>query len=582
MSKHNEITEDFSNKERDGLYDKLHNRKLIVYGKSRIQKDFEYIFSDLKPVYYIDNTVLEHTSMITSESNTMEREVYPLDRLKMENPEQIYIIICKWDTYHAAKCLEGYGLQERTHFCKAEDLLCLLDKPLADQIGEKEVIVWGTGNSARELFAYYNRQDKPEFEVSFFIDNDAHKQGQTLMGKRIVAMDSIKDWSGYFVIIAIADYRRAEWESIARKKGFWESAIHYRKIMWDKPSELLRRTMFDRKQYAIGCCGKTNDLRILINGDITPCGTCRGITLGNVFLDSPQTVWDSIYEKIYRLSMLNATHSFCRGTDCPFLVNREITEEIVKPSAHYKDSKPERPRMLIIENDAICNLRCKTCRDEIFAERDCVRDSLCEAIIEQYAGYARRLVLNGSGEAIVSPYGLKIIQSNQCQSRKNISILSNGNAFTPSCYQKLFGGYDFIDLSISIDAATPETYQKLRRGGDWNRLMENLQFMKELKKKGKVGFFQINFVVQKENVKEMALFVLLGKELGVDRVLFNKLENWHYEEDFFKNESVLDRDNRISEQYKNYFEDDILKDSIIDWTNIAQALDKSAKDAYMY
>lgn len=53
-----------------------------------------------------------------------------------------------------------------------------------------------------------------------------------------------------------------------------------------------------------------------------------------------------------------------------------------------------------------------------------------------------------------------------------------------------------------------------------------MEFAAALKKSGKLSYFRMNFVVQRENYQEMVPFVQWGEALGVDEVFFTKILNW--------------------------------------------------------
>lgn len=94
-------------------------------------------------------------------------------------------------------------------------------------------------------------------------------------------------------------------------------------------------------------------------------------------------------------------------------------------------------------------------------------------------------------------------------------------------------------LAVSIDAARAETYERLRRPGRWATLMKNLEFMAELRRAGQVRSFWLNFVVQKDNFREMLDFVALGNTLGVDRFWFQRVTNYGtYDEATFRDLDV--------------------------------------------
>jgi sulfatase maturation enzyme AslB (radical SAM superfamily) len=70
-------------------------------------------------------------------------------------------------------------------------------------------------------------------------------------------------------------------------------------------------------------------------------------------------------------------------------------------------------------------------------------------------------------------------------------------------------------VSVSLDAATEETYTRLRRGGDWLRVVSNLQRLSELKKE-KHFFFSIDMTLNRQNHFEMEKFVDMGIRLDAE------------------------------------------------------------------
>jgi MoaA/NifB/PqqE/SkfB family radical SAM enzyme len=108
-----------------------------------------------------------------------------------------------------------------------------------------------------------------------------------------------------------------------------------------------------------------------------------------------------------------------------------------------------------------------------------------------------------------------------------IDILTNGQLINDATWTKIGPGADLIrSISVSIDAANKVTYEALRSGGRWERLLYNLEFVRDLREQGKLDEFSINFVVSERNFREMPGFVLLGQKYNVDFVVFSRLEPW--------------------------------------------------------
>ena len=111
-------------------------------------------------------------------------------------------------------------------------------------------------------------------------------------------------------------------------------------------------------------------------------------------------------------------------------------------------------------------------------------------------------------------------------------------------YKRLEYIFDHLNvLNISIDGATKETYEKLRLGGLWEKIIENLQFIKEQKKFP----VYLHMVVQKDNWHEMGKMLELADQYNFDKVYFNEIENWNTKLDVDEQKKLF-----TSEEYLNY------------------------------
>jgi len=121
----------------------------------------------------------------------------------------------------------------------------------------------------------------------------------------------------------------------------------------------------------------------------------------------------------------------------------------------------------------------------------------------------------------------------QTPERDNIkySILTNGLMFKEFYNTVPHVINNLQELGVSIDGASKETYEKLRLGGKWEKIIEGLECISELKKKHDFRFI-LHFVVQKDNYHEMEKIIDLGEQYGADRVWLNKIEDWGTIDDF--------------------------------------------------
>ena len=94
--------------------------------------------------------------------------------------------------------------------------------------------------------------------------------------------------------------------------------------------------------------------------------------------------------------------------------------------------------------------------------------------------------------------------------------------------------------SISIDASTAETYSKVR-GGDWNALLQGLEYIKTLGRS-----LSLNFVIQKNNWHEIEKFAEFANEYNANVQYSNLLDWGHWTIKWWHDNNVLDR---LNEHY---------------------------------
>src|SRR5262249_50732032 len=129
-------------------------------------------------------------------------------------------------------------------------------------------------------------------------------------------------------------------------------------------------------------------------------------------------------------------------------------------------------------------------------------------------------------------------------------------------------------VQISIDASTSETYAYVRRGGDWPRLMRNLEFLADKHRRRKFGRFDLLFVVQTCNFREMADFVRLGQRLGVDSVQFSPIDHWGrgMSAKEYRQKKIWDAKHPQHGEFLNLLRDPIFRDPIVQFSALDMLL----------
>jgi len=547
------------------------NCKMIICGRGKIQKDFEYIFSDIKVDYYI----------IDGNFESIEDNIRSYDELQKEDKTNTVVIVCKDSCEADIDKLVQLGWEYKKNIYSVKDYITKLDYPLFDRIENKEVIVWGTGDVSKKFVTNFESV-YTGINIKFFVDNNPLKEGESFCGKKIISPLKIESFDKYFIIIAIAKINYKEVCDQLKSYNISEDYFIYCEYLINTPSKMLEITLFCEDVFDEKCGRMDNGIRIYSTGDVIPCCIAHKAIYGNILLENFNDIWNSIYAKICRLSLLNRTYSYCSVKNCLYLKcksKRKYNEEDYQNVYNY--GFLEVPKSIETDIDRSCNLHCKSCRKEIIIEKnDDYYKRYIESIIK-IVDIPSRLILNARGDIFVSDYCKEIIKSSNRIKKGTISILTNGLLFNKKNFKELFEQYESIEVSVSIDAATAKTYSELRGGGNFKILCENLKYMSELRKTNRITWFQINMCVQKQNIKEMKAFIDFGKSLNVDDVHLSKIQNWgtSSNEEFDDNSCFTDW--KIKEEYKKYFTEDIVNDGIVSWTDISNYLNVPVKYTYM-
>ena len=129
--------------------------------------------------------------------------------------------------------------------------------------------------------------------------------------------------------------------------------------------------------------------------------------------------------------------------------------------------------------------------------------------------------LSGNGDPFASLIYRNILMNTTPKSNHDYHILTNGLLLKKLLLKtKVYSQIKIID--ISIDAGDKETYERVRKGGEWDLLIENLDFLHTL---DKPWIINLNMVVHKNNMNSISNFVnLLKKYNWMGRL--SRIENW--------------------------------------------------------
>jgi hypothetical protein len=272
------------------------------------------------------------------------------------------------------------------------------------------------------------------------------------------------------------------------------------------------------------------------------CPAWLDTPVGNVERQSVADVWNGATAQAVRESIHDGSFRHCSRARCPHL---QATSGPVRRLDDVKDPEvrdvmrrrltvlPYGPREINCSYDRSCNLSCPSCRAQVIVESR-AKDRVLriqQRLTEEALPEARLLYITGSGDPFGSPFFRRWLQTMRTEDMPKLETIqfhTNALLWTPRMWETLAPEVRALVrfADISIDAARPETYAINRRGGDFDTLLRNLEFIATLRTNGPLEWVGINMVVQANNFREMPDFVRLGQRFGFDMVYFQQLVNW--------------------------------------------------------
>lgn len=181
----------------------------------------------------------------------------------------------------------------------------------------------------------------------------------------------------------------------------------------------------------------------------------------------------------------------------------------------------DRPRHITVENTTYCNLSCKMCPHEELhvktGKQNHIQAMILEKIVNQIK--PRTLSLTGLGEPLLDPCFFQHVDVVK-QGGIRVEVTTNGTLLSEYAAQIVDSGIDI--LKISIDGARDKTYASIRGQDAFPAVKTGLKHLitEKGKRNSKHPAVSMNFVVQRQNYKEIPEVIGLARQLGVDQVSF--------------------------------------------------------------
>lgn len=237
-----------------------------------------------------------------------------------------------------------------------------------------------------------------------------------------------------------------------------------------------------------------------------------------------------------RESILDGSYKFCKENLCPHLSSfkKGNIPSAFKPKTHPIFKNPKL-NWLTFGFDLSCNLGCPSCRSEFInfvGEQRIQMDKTMDNVIEQLGSELVGLSICGGAEPFFSKTMMRFMRefdASKFPKLKKIHLHTNGTLWNENAWKAITPVHKYISTcEISMDAGTQEVYNIVRLGGDWNKLMNNIDFVLTIPT---IKSIQFSFVVQQRNYKDMKNFYNLIQSImkGSDKkftIFFNPIVEW--------------------------------------------------------
>ena len=316
-----------------------------------------------------------------------------------------------------------------------------------------------------------------------------------------------------------------------------------------------RKMNFDKNLRLEGkyCYHPFNTITVDGFGDVYVC-ICQAwlpISVGKIWeFNSLREVIQSPRAREIQASIVDGSYRYCDHNTCSILQEGELENRI--------EHRPDTVNWINFSIDSSCNLTCPSCRKDFifinegpeYERRIKIAEHLAKLINNH--DHWIKFTLSGDGDPFASLiYRHLMSLLNLNNNTVEIELITNG-MLMKAHWHKLEGIHKkIVRTKVSFDAGTEVTYGVTRRGGDWNKLIENVEFLVKWKQKTYSDMkVTANFVVQTMNYVDMPAYVELCEQLGVDEINFQKIVDWgtfknfdleavwketHPEHDFFLN-----------------------------------------------
>jgi len=232
--------------------------------------------------------------------------------------------------------------------------------------------------------------------------------------------------------------------------------------------------------------------------------------IGNLYEESFDEIWNSKKAIEIRKNALKSCYFHCIIPQCIAKSNYNI--RLVPPNSeiNFKLKQKSYPKMVCIGADSECNASCIMCRPHISRMSGEELEIASKRIQELYIPIlkdAKWLTLSTTADPFASR-NTRLLMKTAAETYPDLkfNLITNGILCDKFNCDDIGITERLSRVMVSVHAATEETYNKVVKNGNFNKVLENLDWLKSLLEKESIAQLFMAFVVTPKNYHEIPLF----------------------------------------------------------------------------
>ena len=191
-------------------------------------------------------------------------------------------------------------------------------------------------------------------------------------------------------------------------------------------------------------------------------------------------------------------------------IHQKIKSERIKLlGVYFFNLLGQRHLSVRIDPVLACNLRCKMCYFSDEDERAKLKGRLSKdelkTIAKIFYSKALQVVVGCGAEPTVYKDFISLIVEAKRYNVPNVSLVTNGMLLTVDDFEKM-SELELDELILSMHGVSKSIYEELMVNADYNKLIDNLNILKQVRSKSDYPKVRINYTVNDKNLEDLFSF----------------------------------------------------------------------------